>query len=61
MCTLLSVNGALWDTWLVHCGICATGLMGPCRVQMFAVRMARYVMRYIALRMKRVARDPYRY
>ena len=25
-CTFLLQNGALWDMWLVHCGICATGL-----------------------------------
>ena len=25
-------NGALWDTELVHCGICATGLL-PCCIQ----------------------------
>ena len=22
-----SQNGSLWDTWMVHCGICATGLI----------------------------------
>ena len=27
MCTLLLQNGALWDMDLVHCGICATGLL----------------------------------
>ena len=27
MCTLLLQNGALWNTGLVHCGICATGLL----------------------------------
>ena len=24
MCSFLLQNGALWDLWLVHCGICAT-------------------------------------
>ena len=27
MCTFLLQNGALWDTRLVHCGICVTGLL----------------------------------
>ena len=27
MCTFLLQNGKLWDIWLVHCGIYATGLM----------------------------------
>ena len=27
MCTFLSHNGAWWDMGLVHCGICATGLL----------------------------------
>ena len=26
-CTFLLQNGALWDMALVHCGICATGLL----------------------------------
>ena len=27
MCTFLLQNGALWDMGMVHCGICATGLL----------------------------------
>ena len=27
MCTFLLQNGALWDMEMVHCGICATGLL----------------------------------
>ena len=27
MCTMLLQNGALWNTGLVHCGICATALL----------------------------------
>ena len=27
LCNFLSQNGALWDMVLVHCGICATGLL----------------------------------
>ena len=27
MCTFLLQNGVLWDVGLVHCGICATGLL----------------------------------
>ena len=33
MCTFMVQNGALWGMGLVHCGICATGLLEPIRWQ----------------------------
>ena len=28
-CTLMLQNGAMWDIWLMHCGICEIGLLRP--------------------------------
>ena len=30
MCTFLLQSGALWDIWVMHCGICETGLLHFC-------------------------------